>query len=156
MVSHNVEAVSATGIVNRVKKEFSSMGDVDVNFLKNSKSQITGFVAEVKKADGVIEKFKFNVAKIKVGNSTQRGFVFDSGSLVDKNAGATLDQQLNKINEFQIKLSKLRYSALESTKGIKNEAAIADVTKQYDKIVNTLNIINVLTKRNTTCIFCTL
>jgi hypothetical protein len=130
--------ISSTGIVNRVKKQFSSLGDVNVNFLKNSKEQVTGFIAEIKKVDGTIDKLKYDMAKITVGNSTQKGFVFSGANLIDKNAGDNLQKTLNTVQQFELKLSKLRDS-FTSLKGVKDTTNLGILNKEYNSIFDTLN-----------------
>ena len=138
--------MSATGIVNRVKKQFSSMGDVNVNFLKNAKNQITGFTAEIKQADGIIQKFNYSMAKIKSGNSTQKGYVLDGSNLIDKNAGDNINQALNKLQLYQNKLSKLQASFSSPKSGVQNTQNLTDLNNKY----NTLNaLLNKLKTSNT-------
>ena len=76
---------STKTLVADVQKEFKSLGKVDVtNVFKNAKGDIQSFTASVTKADGTIEKFNFNLAQIKDGAKTLKGFVQISSSLTDR------------------------------------------------------------------------
>ena len=51
-------------IVSRVQKQFSKLGSVDVvNVFKDAQGDIQSFTASVTKADGVVERFNFNLLK---------------------------------------------------------------------------------------------
>src|SRR5690606_32688591 len=129
--------ISATGIVNRVKNQFKDLGDVNVNFLKNAKNQIVGFEAEIKKLDGTIEKLRFNMAKIKVGDSTQKGFVFSGANLIDKNIGDVLQRNLNTLQRFETRLKNIRDS-FTSARGVKDPTNLAILNKEYNSILSTI------------------
>ena len=68
--------LGVNNIIDKVKNEFKDLGDVNVRVFENAQKQITGFEAEVKKLDGTIEKLKFDLAEIKVGDSTKEGKLF--------------------------------------------------------------------------------
>jgi len=131
--------VSASNIIERVKKEFKSMGEVDVNFLKNSQSNITGFTASVTKADGVVRQFSFDVAKIQSGNSVQNGYVFNSEKLIDKNAGANLDALKNKMQSFTNQLERMKTSFTSPATGIADPQHLNNLVSQYNQVKNTIN-----------------
>lgn len=131
--------MSTSDIVNRVKKQFASMGEVNVSFLKNEKQQITGFIAEVQKASGQIEKLKFDMAKIKSGQGSTRGYVFDSATLIDKNLGTNLQNTLNKLDQFKNKLEQIKTSFSSSTTGITSSTALNDLNNNYGKIVQKID-----------------
>ena len=58
-------------IVSRVQKQFSKLGSVDVvNVFKDAQGDIQSFTASVTKADGVVERFNFNLAKIRMVQET--------------------------------------------------------------------------------------
>ena len=126
--------MSSSNIIERVKKQFKSLGTVDVNFLKNSKQDIIGFVANVTKANGVIEKLKFNMARIQSGNSMQRGYVFSGANLIDNNAGSNIQSALNKLQVYENKIAKLRAGFTSPTTGINDANNLAMLTAQYNKI----------------------
>ena len=126
--------MSSSNIIERVKKQFKSLGTVDVNFLKNSKQDIIGFVANVTKANGVIEKLKFNMARIQSGNSMQRGYVFSGANLIDNNAGSNIQSALNKLQVYENKIAKLRAGFTSPTTGINDANNLAILTTQYNKI----------------------
>jgi len=126
--------VSASNIIERVKKEFKSLGDVDVTFLKNSKQEITGFIANVTRASGVIEKLKFDMAKIASGSSVQRGYVFSGENLIDNNAGSNIQKALDKLQLYENKIAKLRNSFTSPATGIKDDGNLSVLIAQYDKI----------------------
>lgn len=114
-------------IVKRVKKKFLDpesgwMPDaqsVNVTTYKNATGQIQAFVAEVTKADGVIEKFNFKRQQLfdSMKNTKYKGFVLDSQSLSDKNSGAELEKRLNLVQKYQTAISKIRYSATNANSG---------------------------------------
>lgn len=86
---------SVKDIVSRAQAEFSKLGKTDItNVFKDSKGNIQSFTASVTKADGVVEKFNFNLAKIKDGAQSIKGFVQSNSILTDKNAGSNLEQTL--------------------------------------------------------------
>ena len=126
--------VSASNIIERVKKEFKSLGDVDVTFLKNSKQEITGFIANVTRASGVIEKLKFDMAKIASGNSIQRGYVFSGENLIDNNAGSNIQKALDKLQLYENKIAKLKSGFTSPATGIKDDGNLSALVAQYDKI----------------------
>ena len=126
--------MSSNNIVERVKKQFKSLGAVDVNFLKNSKQDIIGFVANVTKANGIVEKLKFNMARIQSGNSMQRGYVFSGANLIDNNAGSNIQSALNKLQVYENKIAKLRAGYMSPTTGIKDTNSLTLLSTQYNKI----------------------
>ena len=129
--------ISATRIVNRVKNQFKDLGDVNVNFLKNAKNQIIGFEAEIKRLDGIIEKLRFDKAKIKVGDSKKEGFVFSGANLIDKNAGDVLQRNLNTLQKFETRLKNIRDS-FTSSRGVKEANNLAILNKEYNSILSTI------------------
>ena len=131
--------VSSSNIVERVKKEFKSLGDVDVKFLKNSQQEIIGFTANVTKVNGVIEQLKFNMARIQSGNSVQRGYVFSGENLIDKNAGSNIQKSLDKLQLYENKIAKLKAGFTSPTTGISNTENLATLTSQYDRIKATID-----------------
>ena len=99
-------------IVSRVQTEFSKMGKVDVtNVFKDAKGNIQSFTASVTKADGVVEKFNFELAKIKEGAKSFNGFVQSNSILSDKNAGSGLEQTLNYLNRIDTKIADITSSS---------------------------------------------
>jgi len=130
--------ISATNIVSRVKKEFASMGDVNVNVFKNAKEQVTGFTAEIKKADGVVEKLNFDMAKIKTNKSLQKGFVFTGQTLLDKNAGDNLQATLNKLQQYQTKLNQIKASFSSGSSGVIDKTNLGILNKEYNSILSVL------------------
>ena len=130
---------NSKNIIDRVKKEFASLGQVNVFETLNSKSKLTSFIAEVTKANGVIEKFKFNSAKIQSGSSVQSGFVFDSERLIDKNAGKNLDTLKNKMQSFTNQLERMKVGFTSPATGITDPQHLANLTAKYDQLKNTLH-----------------
>lgn len=103
-------------IVSRVQTEFSKMGKVDVtNVFKDAKGNIQSFTASVTKADGVVEKFNFELAKIKEGAKSFNGFVQSNSILSDKNAGSGLEQTLNYLNRIDTKIADITSRTLVNT-----------------------------------------
>ena len=123
----------------RVKKEFKSLGTVDVNFLKNSQKDIIGFTANVTKANGVVEKLKFDIARIQSGNSVQRGYVFSGANLIDNNAGSNIQSALNKLQVYENKIAKLRVGFTSPATGIKDAENLSALTAQYNRIKSTID-----------------
>ena len=123
-------------IVNRVKKEFASMGDVNVtNVFKTAKGSIQSFTAEVTKANGVVEKFNFNKGKLKTDSGSKiGGFIQSNSLLTDKNAGSNIQATINQVQKLEIALSKVKYSSLDSPKALKDVNHINDIKAKYDEV----------------------
>lgn len=103
-------------IVSRAQAEFSKMGKTDItNVFKDAKGNIQSFTASVTKADGVVEKFNFNLAKIKDGTQALKGFVQSNSILADKNAGTNLEQTLNYLNRIDTKIADITSKTLTNT-----------------------------------------
>lgn len=103
-------------IVARVQKEFGKMGQVDVtNVFKNAKGEIQSFTASVTKADGVVERFNFELAKIKNGSRNLSGFVQTNSILSDKRAGSDLEKTLNFLNRIDNKIADISSKTLKNT-----------------------------------------
>ena len=107
---------STKTLVADVQKEFKSLGKVDVtNVFKNAKGDIQSFTASVTKADGTIEKFNFNLAQIKDGAKTLKGFVQISSSLTDRNMGSGLNKTLDYLNKIEERVKTIRSKTLTDT-----------------------------------------
>lgn len=107
---------SVKDIVTRAQSEFGKLGKVDItNVFKSAKGDIQSFSAVVTKADGVVEKFNFNLAKIQSGSWSRRGFVQSNSVLTDKNAGANLEHTLNYLNQIGNKISDITSRTLTNT-----------------------------------------
>lgn len=103
-------------IISRVQKEFGKMGQVDVtNVFKDAKGNIQSFTASVTKADGVVEKFNFELAKIKNGTRNLTGFVQSNSVLSDKSAGSELEKTLNFLNRIDTKIADITSKTLKNT-----------------------------------------
>ena len=103
-------------IVSRAQAEFRKMGKVDVtNVFKDAKGNIQSFTASVTKADGIVEKFNFELAKIKEGTKTLKGFVQSNSVLSDKNAGTGLEKTLNYLNHIDSKIADITSKTLVNT-----------------------------------------
>ena len=126
-------------IVDRVKKRYASMGDVNVNLFKNAQGQVTNFTAEIKKADGVIEKFKFNLAKLEGYTRSQKGFVYSGANLIDKNAGDNLIKTLDKLQLYQNKIDKLQAGFTSPITGVKEQENLTALTNKYTQIKNSID-----------------
>ena len=129
--------LGVNNIINKVKNEFKDLGDVNVRVFENAQKQITGFEAEVKKLDGTIEKLKFDLAEIKVGDSTKEGFVFSGATLFDKNAGDVLQKNLNILQNFETRLRSIRDS-FTSSRGVKDVTNLNILNKEYNSILSTI------------------
>ena len=107
---------SVKDIVSRAQAEFSKLGKTDItNVFKDAKGNIQSFTASVTKADGVVEKFNFNLAKIKYNTRSMKGFVQSNSVLSDKNAGTNLEQTLNYLNRINTKISDITSKTLTNT-----------------------------------------
>lgn len=107
---------STKTLVSDVQKEFKSLGKVDVtNVFKNAKGDIQSFTASVTKADGTIEKFNFNLAQIKDGAKTLKGFVQISSSLTDRNMGSGLNKTLDYLNKIEDRIKTIKSKTLSDT-----------------------------------------
>lgn len=103
-------------IVSRVQKQFSKLGSVDVvNVFKDAQGDIQSFTASVTKADGVVERFNFNLSKIRHGSRTYSGFVQDNSILSDKNAGTNLQKTLDYLNRIDNKIADITSRTLSNT-----------------------------------------
>lgn len=103
-------------IISRAQKEFGKMGRVDIgNVFKDAKGNIQSFSASVTQANGVVEKFNFNLSKIKSGGKTFKGFVQSNSILTDKNAGTNLEKTLNYLNGVQNKIKDISSRTLVNT-----------------------------------------
>ena len=129
--------LGVNNIINKVKNEFKDLGDVNVRVFENAQKQITGFEAEVKKLDGTIEKLKFDLAEIKVGDSTKEGFVFSGATLFDKNAGDVLQKNLNILQNFETRLRSIRDS-FTSSRGVKEPTNLSILNREYNSILSTI------------------
>ena len=134
--------ISATGIVNRVKKDFSSMGKVNVtNIFKNAKGQIQGFSAELTKASGVVEKFNFEKAKLESANwnSVQSGFVQMNSVGADKLMGSDLEKKLNSLNTMEIRLANIKQNAFSLDKAITDTSHVDALNNKFKEIETSIN-----------------
>lgn len=108
--------LSVQNIVARAQAEFSKLGKVDItNVFKDAKGNIQSFSANVTKADGVVERFNFNLAKIQQGSKALKGFVQSNSILSDKNAGTNLEQTLNYLNRVDNKIADITSKTLTNS-----------------------------------------
>lgn len=108
--------LSVQDIVARAQAEFSKLGKVDItNVFKDAKGNIQSFSANVTKADGVVERFNFNLAKIQQGSKALKGFVQSNSVLSDKNAGTNLEQTLNYLNRVDNKIADITSKTLTNS-----------------------------------------
>ncbi len=126
-------------IVDRVQKRYASMGDVNVNLFKNAQGQVTNFTAEIKKADGVVEKFRFNLAKLEGYARSQKGFVYSGANLIDKNFGDNITRTLDKLQLYQNRLSKLQANYMSPKSGIQDAEYLTDLNSKYNNLNTLLN-----------------
>ena len=137
-------------IVSRVQKQFSKLGSVDVvNVFKDAQGDIQSFTASVTKADGVVERFNFNLSKIRHGSRTYSGFVQENSILSDKNAGTNLQKTLDYLNRIDNKIADITSRTLSNTA----KPLLADMEQynQYQtKLTQVKSRIDELRKANTT------
>ena len=93
-------------ITEKLKKDFSSLGEINLSNTFDDKGKISTLSVELLKANGEIEKFKYNTAKIKTGNSVQAGWVYDSTSSKDSSLGKDLLKESNELYREQLSLLK--------------------------------------------------
>lgn len=137
-------------IVARAQKEFSKMGKVDItNVFKDAQGNIQSFSANVTKADGVVEKFNFELAKIKHTSKAFSGFVQTNSILSDKSAGTELEKTLNFLNRIDNKIADITSKTLVNT----SKPLLADM-EQYNryqtKLTSVKQRIEEIKKANTT------
>ena len=128
----------ANNIVARSKKMFQTNDNaVDVtNIAKNAEGKIKSYTVAVTKANGEIEKFNFNRAKLKNGQRKMTGFVMDGSKVFDKSAeqGVLREQQaLEKLNKAKIQASKLEYEIYKSDKTSGYLSKDNSTTKAYEE-----------------------
>lgn len=137
-------------IVSRVQKQFSKLGSVDVvNVFKDAQGDIQSFTASVTKADGVVERFNFNLAKIRHGSRNYSGFVQDNSILSDKNAGTNLQRTLDYLNRIDNKIADITSKTLSNT----SKPLLADMEQynQYQaKLTEVKSRIDQIRQANTT------
>lgn len=137
-------------IVSRAQKEFSKMGKVDItNVFKDAQGNIQSFSANVTKADGVVEKFNFELAKIKHTSKAFSGFVQTNSILSDKSAGTELEKTLNFLNRIDNKIADITSKTLVNT----SKPLLADMEQynQYQtKLTSVKRRIEEIKKANTT------
>jgi hypothetical protein len=129
---------NSKNVIDKVKKEFSSLGEVNVKENLNEKLKLTSFIAEIKKANGVVEQLGFNIAKIQSGEGIRTGFVFTGEKLIDKNAGANLDALKNKTQAYINQLERLKTNFTSPVTGIKNTENLNALIAKYDQIKSTI------------------
>ncbi len=132
--------LSTNNIISRVKKEYQSMGSTNItNIFKDEKGSIQRFTAEVTKANGVLEKYNYNRAKIKTGNSVQAGFIQRSSVGTDKSAGSDVVSQMKYLEKVSKSLelmpSKIR-SIEADFKKLKNVPS--DIAKEVEGLGKSL------------------
>lgn len=131
-----IDIINQTGnIVDKVKQKFALKGDVNVSFLKNSKQQIVGLVAEITKANGIVEQFKYKLGEFKQGG---KGYILDSSKLVDKNAGKNLQDMINKLQAYQNKIDSMKTKFTSPTTGIQDTGNLANLNTKYNEIKATI------------------
>lgn len=129
-------------IIGKIKKDFSSLGAVDVSNIFNDKGKISGFTASVTKANGTLEKYQYNLKRIQVGLTdkgnpkTKQAFVYSGGSGNDKNVGTNLNSTLNFFNKIDEKIANIQSKSLKQTNPLTSEMP------QYDNYINKLNEVN--------------
>lgn len=137
-------------IVSRAQKEFSKMGRVDItNVFKDAQGNIQSFSANVTKADGVVEKFNFELAKIKHTSKAFSDFVQTNSILSDKSAGTELEKTLNFLNRIDNKIADITSKTLVNT----SKPLLADMEQynQYQtKLTSVKRRIEEIKKANTT------
>lgn len=120
-------------IVNRVKKEYSKLGDkTDVQLFKNAKGQIESFAVTLNKTGNVIEKFNFERAKLDTGSGKIAGFVQNKSSLSDKMSGTELQKTIAYMDTIEKQLRSINSNALNVSSPIK------EGTKAYEQYNNKL------------------
>lgn len=108
-------------ITKKMQADFEALGNYDISKRFDDKGKLESFTVSVNKANGEIEKYKYNIAKISTGKSTQAGWVFDSSSLKDTAKGNALIVKSNELYKEKINLlseiNKQEVQLLNTEKG---------------------------------------
>jgi len=109
----NKDFIGVKDIVNRIQKTFSKLGDTKIAIGKNAKGEIQSVTAEVTKANGVIEKFKYNLGEIQKGGRKYAGFV-SGGSKVTDNTAQIAERQLQAAQKTNSAIEKQNQSRIRA------------------------------------------
>lgn len=103
-------------LVADVQKTFSALGSVDVtNIFRTPQGEITAFTAAVKKSDGTLESYRYQLAQLKDAAKTFTGFVPVGSIGTDKTAGTGYQQTLNYLSAIQTRIENITSRTLTAT-----------------------------------------
>ena len=103
-------------LVADVQKTFSTLGSVDVtNIFRTPQGEITAFTAAVKKSDGTLESYRYQLAQLKDAAKTFTGFVPVGSIGTDKTAGTGYQQTLNFLSAIQTRIENITSRTLTAT-----------------------------------------
>jgi len=120
-------------ITKKMQADFEALGNYDILKRFDDKGRLESFTISVNKANGEIERYKYNIAKISTGKSIQAGWVFDSSSSKDTSKGNALIAKSNELYKEKINLlseiNKQEVQLLNTEKGehynhLKNSIAL--------------------------------
>ena len=120
-------------ITKKMQADFEALGNYDISKRFDDKGRLESFTISVNKANGEIERYKYNIAKISTGKSIQAGWVFDSSSSKDTSKGNALIAKSNELYKEKINLlseiNKQEVQLLNTEKGehynhLKNSIAL--------------------------------
>lgn len=135
------------GNLNNAAKEaesyFKSLSNVvSVEEKLGKQNNLTGFIVNLKNAEGVVEQLKYKYKELtdKTGNVTSRWFEYSGGSINDNGVIKQMNAIASKADSLQIKLDKLKskYSDINAPKAIKDSGHIAALSEQYGQVLQSI------------------
>lgn len=124
------------GISNGVVTVTEQMENLD------NKSELRGFIVNIKNAKGEVESLKYSLRNIldDNGNVTGQKFQYIGGSINDNGVIKQLNTISAKADSLQTKLEKLKssYSDMNASRPIKDSNNISALSQQYDKVAKSI------------------
>ena len=124
------------GISNGVVTVTEQMENLD------NKSELRGFIVNIKNAKGEVESLKYSLRNIldDNGNVTGQKFQYIGGSINDNGVIKQMNAVSAKADSLQTKLEKLKssYSDMNASRPIKDSNNISALSQQYDKVAKSI------------------
>ena len=124
------------GISNGVVTVTEQMENLD------NKSELRGFIVNIKNAKGEVESLKYSLRNIldDNGNVTGQKFQYIGGSINDNGVIKQMNAVSAKADSLQTKLEKLKssYSDMNASRPIKDSNNISALSQQYDKVTKSI------------------
>lgn len=124
------------GISNGVVTVTEQMENLD------NKSELRGFIVNIKNAKGEVESLKYSLRNIldDNGNVTGQKFQYIGGSINDNGVIQQMNTISAKADSLQTKLEKLKssYSDMNASRPIKDSNNISALSQQYDKVAKSI------------------